>query len=205
LQWIAEHRELITALTGAGTLLVWIIYLQVFVSSYRRQLRATLLITRGAGDGLEARCLLSNMSSGPVYVQSVQVRLETPTGTLISPVTDTLDLEDEALPGPRLQTRQGPLESGQTRDLGTFGNLINHALRTSTEGPDLSVLANIRSVTIEIVGIYGSEDLPIGAHRCFLLLDHNGRLRIQGQELETKQIRSRRERRRLVADLERDR
>ena len=70
-QWIAQHSQAISALTSIGTLLVWVIYLQIFVSSYRRQLRATLLITHGAGDGLEARCLLSNMSSGAVHVASV--------------------------------------------------------------------------------------------------------------------------------------
>jgi len=186
--------------------MVWMIYLQVFVSSYRRQLRATLLITRGAGDGLEARCFLSNMSAGPIYVQSVLVTLETAAGTLVRPVTDILDLEDEPPDDPRLQTRQGPLGSGETRDLGSFSNLLRHVLRASTDAPNPTPAeTTVRSIVIEIVGIYSSEDLPIGARRRFLVLDHEGRLRIQGQELETEQIRSRRQRRRLVADLERDR
>jgi hypothetical protein len=51
LQWIEDHCQLITALTGIGTLAVRVIYLQVFISNYRRQIRATLLITRGAGFG----------------------------------------------------------------------------------------------------------------------------------------------------------
>jgi hypothetical protein len=49
-----------------------------------------LLITRGAGAGLDAHCFLSNMSSGPVHVASVLVKLETPAGSLICPVTDML-------------------------------------------------------------------------------------------------------------------
>jgi hypothetical protein len=37
------------------------------------------------------------------------------------------------------------------------------------------------------------------------VLNHDGRIWVKGEELETRQIRSKRERRRLVADLERDR
>ncbi|WP_353641458.1 hypothetical protein [Mesorhizobium sp. WSM2239] len=42
---------------------------------------------------------------------------------------------------------------------------------------------------IEVLGIYGSEDIPIGARRRFVVFDGDGRQRIQGQELETTQIR----------------
>jgi hypothetical protein len=206
LRWIAENQEVITALTGVGTLLVWVIYLQVFVSSYRRQLRATLLVTRGAGDGLEARCFVSNMSSGPVYVQSVLVRLETRASTLISPVTDLLDLEGETPAEPMQRTRQGPLASGEIRDIGSFRNLMQHVLRANLQGPDLeNAPETVRSISVEVIGIYGSEDLPIGARRRFVVLNHDGRIWVKGEELETRQIRSKRERRRLVADLERDR
>jgi len=206
LQWIEEHRELITALTGLGTLAVWMIYLQVFVSNYRRQLRATLLITRGSGSGLDARCFLSNMSSGPVYVASVLVKLETPAGSLMCPVTDMLQSEGEVPTEPRHRTRQGPLGSGEIRDLGSFGTLMRHALgKTSERHSSDDLHGTVLSVMVEIVGHYGSEDLPIGARRVFVVLENAGGPVIRGRELQTQQIRNRRDRRRLVADLERDR
>ncbi|WEX10554.1 hypothetical protein [Chelativorans sp. AA-79] len=207
MQWIEQNHDLITALTGAGTLLVWVIYLQVFVSSYRRQLRATLLITRGAGEDLEGRCFVSNMSSGPVYVQSVIVTLDTPDATLICPVTDVLELEGDGVPNdPRLRTRQGPLSTGEIRDIGTFGSLVRHVLKTQTGGSVASRAeqAAVTAVTIEVLGIYGQEDLPIGARRRFVLHDEEGRIHIEGEDIATKQIRGRRERRRLVSDLQRD-
>lgn len=206
LQWIAQHRELITALTGLGTLIVWVIYLQVFVSSYRRQLRATLLITRGAGDGPEARCFVSNMSSGPVYVQSVLVTLATAKKTFVFPVTDMPGTASKAAADPLERTRQGPLASGELRDIGSFGNLIQHVLHGTQTPPNNGFAsAAVEYVTIEVVGIYGSEDLPIGARRRFLVVKENDRFRIQGQGLQTHQIRGRRARSRLVADLARDR
>ncbi|MBS3651712.1 hypothetical protein KEU06_24130 [Pseudaminobacter sp. 19-2017] len=206
MEWIAQHQQVITALTGLGTLIVWVVYLQVFVSSYRRQLRATLLITRGAGDGLEARCLLSNMSSGPVYVQSVLVTLGTPKNTFVSPVTDMPGSENGASADLRERTRQGPLASGETRDIGSFRNLIEHALRGTQVGSNDGIASlAIRLVTVEVVGIYGSEDLPIGARRCFLVVEEKGQLRVRGQALKTQQIRARGQRRRLLIDLARDR
>lgn len=215
MEWIARHGSAISALTGLGTLMVWVVYLQVFVSSYRRQLRATLLITRGPGHGLEARCFLSNMSSGPVYVTSVQVQLDATTGTTVSPVTDILDVEVEgtrkgarpdhlpapARPGADLgaHTRQGPLFNGETRDIGSFQELIRQAAVEN-----LSATRLLRSVTIEVVGLYGSEDLPVGARRCFVVLDRGGELIVRGQEIRTQQIRRRRDRRDLLSHLERD-
>jgi hypothetical protein len=117
-----------------------------------------------------------------------------------------LHLEGEVPADPRQRTRQGPMGSGETRDLGSFGNLMRHALRTKSEGlvPE-RWHTEVRSLMIEVVGHYGSEDLPIGARRVFAVLENAGGLLIQGQDLQTEQIRNRQDRRRLVADLERDR
>lgn len=199
MQWIADHSQLISALTGVGTLLVWVIYLQVFVSSYRRQLRATLLITRGPGDGLAARCFVTNMSSGPVYVQSVIVALETPSGTVIMPATETQDAEQQAYSRPLERTRQGPLQPAAIRDIGSFEHLMSPALHQAADRPE-----TVQAVTIVVLGVYGTEDLPIGARRRFVVTPSGARLRLHGATLGTEQIRKKSERRKLLADLQRD-
>ncbi|KAA6120991.1 hypothetical protein KZ686_24245 [Cupriavidus cauae] len=197
MQWIADHSQLISALTGVGTLLVWVIYLQVFVSSYRRQLRATLLITRGPGDGLAARCFVTNMSSGPVYVQSVIVALETPGGMVVMPATETQDAEQQAYSRPLERTRQGPLQPAAIRDIGSFEHLMSPALQEAR--PE-----TVQAVTIVVLGVYGTEDLPIGARRRFVVTPSGARLRLHGATLDTEQIRKKSERRKLLADLQRD-
>ncbi len=199
MQWIADHSQLISALTGVGTLLVWVIYLQVFVSSYRRQLRATLLITRGPGDGLAARCFVTNMSSGPVYVQSILIALETPNGTVVMPATETQDAEQQAYSRPLERTRQGPLQPAAIRDIGTFEHLMSPALQEAADRPEA-----VQAVTIVVLGVYGTEDLPIGARRRFVVTPSGSRLRLHGATLGTEQIRKKRERRKLLADLQRD-
>lgn len=206
MQWMLEYSELISTLTGVGTLLVWVIYLQVFVSNYRRQLRATLLITRGAGYGLDASCFLSNMSSGPVFVQSVLITLETADETLVCPATDIQEKDGEAPSDARLRTRQGPIGSGEIRDIGSFSRLMRRALRGRVGSRNTDILERkVRAMIVEIVGVYGSEDLPIGARRRFVLVEDAETIRIEGEYLQTQQIRRKQERKRLISDLKRDR
>lgn len=204
MEWIKGHSEIITALSGVGSLLVWIIYLQVFVRSYRRQLRATLLITRGPGEGLDSRCFLSNMSAGPVYVESVLLRLQTRAGTTSHPVTQRRPPDGGERHEVGRRTRQGPLDSGESRDIGSFREMIEEA-STDASFPGDSPEAWLRSVSVEVIGIYGSEDLPVGARRPFTLRHVDGRPCLEAREVRTRQILKRRERRQLVADLERDR
>lgn len=200
MQWVVQHSQVISALTSVGTLLVWVIYLQIFASSYRRQLRATLLITHGAGDGLDARCLLSNMSSGVVYVASVLVTLQTRSDSIVRAVTDIRAADGQIVQDVGRWTRQGPLDKGETRDLGSFADLVRQAL---SDAGELSQVP-LQSITLQVIGIYGSEDLPVGARRTFVLRDRNGDWQIAGKELNTRQIRTRRDRRKLIADLEQD-
>ena len=200
MDWFTRYGTLISALTGVGTLVVWIIYLQVFVSSYRRQLRATLLITRGAGDDAEARCFVSNMSSGPIFVQSVMVTLETEGATIVKPATDIHDIQAASQMSSLDRTRQGPLHPGQVKDIGSFNNLMSHGLEDAN-----GCRVVVKAVLVEVLGIYASEDLPVGARRRFVLTRSRDGLRIRADSVETTQIRRRRERRNLLNDLERDR
>jgi hypothetical protein len=208
-QWIIQNQPAITAFTGVGTLVVWIIYLQVFLSSYRRQLLAKILISRGAGDGLDARCFVSNMSSGPVYVQSIIVTLHLAEEHWMCPVTDLLDLEQEETPSePRLKTRQGPLLTGEFKDMGTFRSLVRHVVRHkrgSSADLDGELSRKMGAIEIELLGLYGAEDLPIGATRKFLVVHSDDDMHLLGETLTTAQIRSRRDRKKLLDALERDR
>jgi hypothetical protein len=206
LQWIARWHDVITALTGIGTLLVWVLYLQVFLRSYRRELRANILITRGVGDGLDARCFISNMSAGPVYVQSIIVTLEIGGERLVCPVTDLLDLEMDCPEPPdlRLKTRQGPLSTGDLKDIGAFRSLIHHVLREKRGRGAAADLNGLGTIEIEVLGVYRSEQPMIGAKRKFRIIAGDGGIRVQGETLTTEQIRSRRNRKKLIAALKQD-
>ncbi|TNC60456.1 hypothetical protein FHG71_22030, partial [Rubellimicrobium roseum] len=77
LDWLSANSDAVNVVLNLAMLLVWIVYLQVFVSSYRRQRRANILISVGGGSGLDARCLVSNMSEGAIYIRSLVLDLIT--------------------------------------------------------------------------------------------------------------------------------
>jgi hypothetical protein len=208
--WLVEHAEVVSAVTNVGMLLVWLAYLQVFVSSYRRRLRPHILISRGSGKGLDALCLICNMSAGAIYVESIIVTVDLDRGERwVSPVTDLLDLEDEEAPrDPKLRTRQGPLSTGDMRDIGTFGSLVRHVVRQQNgRESDIneSIRARLRGICIEVLAAYGSEDLLVGAKRGYDFVQEDGGLRLREATVHTEQVRRRLERKRLIAALEQDR
>jgi len=64
----------------------------------------------------------------------------------------------------------------------------------------------VKAIMIEILGVYGSEDLPVGARRRFVVVENDGGVtKIEGENLRTSQIRGTRARKKLVAELGRDR
>ena len=135
LDWAMQHSQLISDVLNLGMLLVWIIYLHVIVIGRRRQARANILITIGSGSGLAARCLVSNMSAEAIYIHSIILRLETEEGVVNASVTEIDTVEGQHEPSDlNLWTRQGPLQSGKLRDLGTFDGMIEHALLIGSNG-----------------------------------------------------------------------
>lgn len=203
LGWIEANHELVSLLVGLGTLLVWVTYLHAFLASYRRQRTGTILITVGQGRGLDGHCLVTNMGAEPVYIFALIARVESQREVRSRAVTE---LEGEQWSEPsdlRLWTRQGPLNSGELRDMGSFRGMVNHVLDMDTDTePDNDGLgrhtAGLRSVAITVIAVHGSEDLPMGAERAFDVVETGSGLRLRPRSHAARQIRSRRERRRLA-------
>lgn len=200
--WILENHQLIAALTSMGMLVVWITYLQLFLASYRRQRKATILIRLGQGRGLDAHCLVTNMSAEPIYLHTLVARLDGPGGTMACPITE-LDGEDLiADADPRLRTRQGPLGSGEIRDIGTVRAILEHVRRAQGDGSGaIPSGSGTHTLQIRVIAIYGSEDLPVAAERSFDILDGEAGPRLRPRSYGAVQVRSRRERKALARDL----
>ncbi|MXQ14518.1 hypothetical protein [Microvirga makkahensis] len=196
--WITSNHQVIGTLVNIAMLFVWIAYLQVFVSSYRRQKRSSILINRSSGSGLDARCLISNMSAEAIYIESIIATVATAEGRWSCPVTEPLEGRSDL----DLKTRQGPLQAGRFIDIGSFQSLIEPALRMGTVAPNRS--ENLVAVEIKVIAAHGSEDLLAGATRRFDVIRQQDRLLLRGHVVGTHQIRSRRERERLHDDVELD-
>jgi hypothetical protein len=206
MDWLVNNRELLSLLANLGMLVVWITYLQVFISSYRRQNKPKILINLGGGRELDSRCLVSNMSADPIYVQSIIARLHTADREIACPVTELDGVEDWEEPSDlRLWSRQGPLHAGHMRDMGSLRSILNHVLRSKLSDEDASAVeADLVSFELQVAAVYGSEDLLVGAKRQFEVERKDDQVCVQPVTVDAQQIRSRRERKEISRLLERE-
>lgn len=201
IDWISENSDVLSLLVSAGMLAVWLTYLHVFLVSYKRQTRSKIVINRGAGVDLDARCLISNMSSDAIYVESIVASVEAQKSERNCAVTDIEGGGDgQAATDPKKLTHQGPLGPGEYMDIGSYRELIARVvdgrgcLETVLEETTGPIVAQI-----QVVADYASEDLLVGARRRFDLEVQERRWLLKPQDGGTEQIRSHRERRSLSA------
>lgn len=222
--WISENKDVLDVLIGVGTLLVWVVYAQLLYNGYKRQRRPRVAITRGRQKGVEALCLISNMSAESIFIQHIVARLETDNGTYFHDITELEQSyqgdEDErqrrkrggSAPSLSDSTRQGPLGPGEFAHIGAFNSVIERIarcenLRLDQHRDDRAEsekgIVHLRSLTIQLVIIYGSDDYPIGVERCFLIRDvEEGRLLVPAT-WDSKRLNSRRHRKQVRQLIER--
>jgi hypothetical protein len=200
MDWLRQNSDVLNVALNGAMLLVWVLYLQVFLSSFRRQRRAKIVISMGAGAALDARCLLSNMSEDAIYVANLIARVEAGDEGWDASFIDRRDLpDDEVGRDPTRRTRRGPLRAGDYMDAGAFRDLLGHAV---PEGRDPeAVFAHAEGIlTVEVVALYAAEDLPVAARRRFRIWPDGDAPRLEPMDLHTEQVRSRRQRRKLARD-----
>lgn len=169
LQNLLHFAPLLTAVMTCVTALIWVVYLNFFLRSYRRQQRPSILITSGAGRHLDAHCFVTNLGLEPVYLLDVVIDLIEPDGKVVRAVipertehwTKAAPSEDDDI---RRATNVGPLSSGGERDLGRFRTLID---RAGTENPDIKTGNAFTSLEITVVIVTASQAELCGASRCY--------------------------------------
>lgn len=198
-EWISDHSETVSAVSSVAMLFVWIAYLQVFLRSYRRQVRPKIVINRAAGSALNASCFVGNMSSESIYIESVIVTVNCRDCEISHTVTDIEYPDgDEHEADPRQRTLQGPLRPGDYTSIGTFSDLIDKVHRNKGETEDHPKAAGEPiSVEVMVVADYSSEDLLIGAKRTFNAEPQGQNWLVKAKTAETQQITSRGERRKI--------
>ena len=188
MQWLLEHSPFLSFVASLLMLVVWIAYLQVFWMNYRRQLRANVVISRGAGAGLDSLCLVSNMSAEPIFIEGMIVFAEQGEQRWAKAVTNLSDIVEDAAHALR-PAREGPLKSGEYITIGTFRDLVELADPEAPDPPRVEV------IEIWIVADFSSENDLVFARRRFMLAARGRRTVLRPAELETRRINSARERR----------
>lgn len=162
-EWLTEHVDVVSALTSIATVVIWLLYLQLFFLTYQKQRRPNLFIHQSNGFDLDSRCVVANMSETAVHVAAVLVDVERGDDRrTFQPRPD----EERTGEDPLSDTRQGPLPSASYMDIGSFGALLDTADDASPESGDGDDSVDAQ-VVIRVVAFVGSELYPVGAERRF--------------------------------------
>ncbi len=138
--WISQNKDVLNVLIGFATLMVWVVYAQLLYNGYKRQRRPRIVINRGRYKGVDALCLISNMSAESIFVQHIVARLETDKGDYFQDVTELEQNYQEGdeererqstsdTPSLSDSTRQGPLGPGEFVHIGAFNSVIERIAR----------------------------------------------------------------------------
>ncbi|AUC55207.1 hypothetical protein CDO87_19465 [Sagittula sp. P11] len=196
--WILDNAAALSVALNTAMLLVWLAYLQLFLTSIRRSNRAVIHIDMAAGQNEDARCIVTNMGADTVYILGVKVDLDCDGDAREALVTDVLE-EDGPLGGDfRERTNQGPLAGGEAMDIGSFHNIVDRAAMRM--GEDIS-LTTCHSVEITVVVAAQQAHRLLGGHKRYDITRENGALRFRSEDILTRQITSGRRRRQLARDI----
>ncbi|SHI34702.1 hypothetical protein [Wenxinia saemankumensis] len=193
--WLSSYAAQISAIADVAMVLIWLTYLHVFVISYLRSNRTAIHIGMVTGARADARCVIANVGSAPVYLLGVAADMDC-AGT-IQPVllTDRLELQDQDLADPRQRTTQGTLGPGEARDIGSFRDLVDRA--AIRLGHDLPFDGCEAMTLTAVVATREASSSLQGGFKRFGIAWEDGQAIFSSPDLLTRQIRSGRRRRRL--------
>lgn len=163
-EWFNAHSAVIQMATSLLSVAVWAVYLQLLLTSFRRQSRTAILITVSGAKGGEARCIVSNLGLEPVYVLEILVSMR------MGDETETVAVADrgDSAPGASLRdvTSQGPLKSGEYIDAGRVEDLVRRAHRRSGDAVRFS---DLDRVELTVAAIAASSSHIVAARRAYAL------------------------------------
>jgi hypothetical protein len=200
LDWVAANQGILQVGIAVLSAVIWLFYLQVFFVSFMRQRRTQILINRGPGSGMEARCYVANLGFEPIYVAQLLMTVRTEEGVVDAAVTDRVLLSEAQQRDPSHATNQGPLKSGDSYDAGSFAELVGRALEAG--GRDEAT--RVAGFDLTVVAIHAASSDFVGASRHFDVIVRDGHREPMPDDVVTRQLRSPLARRRLRAKLLRD-
>ncbi len=159
MDWILSHTSFLQLLVSIATAVIWVVYLQMLLTSLRRQRRSVLTLNRGAGDGFEARIILANLSYEPVFVRDMTVTLHSEAGHVSGTVTDLEEYGQEDMSTELQGTVQGPLGMGDHIDVGSFSGIL--------ERFDPATRPKIEAITRFDITIVASRERLTGVRKCY--------------------------------------
>ncbi|WP_152563451.1 hypothetical protein [Palleronia rufa] len=180
--------------------MVWLAYLQVFVTSLRRRKRPNIFVNRISGNRDQAHLLIGNMGAEPIYVTAVIADLEADDRTGSAVISDRAGSDGTGDASPATgdsalaRTRKGPLNTAEYRDAGSFREIIDLAL---SHIPDAFPAEEVTGLTVTVAAESTHDSYLVAGQQSFWIGHRDGQRIYVPKETYTRQIRGRRERRAL--------
>ncbi len=201
LDWLSQHSTAIQTLGSVVTAIIWIVYLQVFVSSFKRQRQSEILIHLGGSDSINPRVFVSNLSYENIYVIEILFSVKASSVDREASVMDRTEIDHNDLDLPSSGTVQGPLASGEYVDIGSVENLF-HRFNKNSPGDNLAA-KQVKTLEVTVVAITAATTNIVAAKREFTVSAKGDNLRLIPTSLYAEQIRSWWGRRRIEQKLNR--
>jgi|Transcript_7988 hypothetical protein len=164
LDWIAENAGTLQVAISLLTAFVWLAYLHILWMNFRRQRQAVILINRSVAQDENAHCFVTNMGAEPIYLMEVMARIVTEDKEYVVKVTEREEIALEEVDDPLTRTNQGPIDSGDFIDIGSFLDLLNRAnARMGTEG----LFEKVREMELTVAAADGHATHLVAARRKF--------------------------------------
>lgn len=166
--WLSSNSEAMNVMLNGAMLLVWLAYFQLLYVTFRKQNQSNILINRGAGEDLDSRCIVANMSAGPIYIQAVKVELSAGGRRLSRVVSDAEKLQEGQSARMSVEeTAQGPLAQGDLLDIGTFSRLAEMVLESAEDDDAPTSIEEVEELSVTVFAVYAVRNDLVGATRRF--------------------------------------
>ena len=205
--WLNENSSIIQVFVTLLSTIVWIVYLHIFFSSYRRQTRSSLLITRHGSREINGRCIISNMGSEPAYLLDVLAEFETEGSRTTASVIDRLEIWDRDRKDSENLSAEGPIKSGDSVDIGSFEDLLSRAHRQFNSKDFTQDVITMRLIAIAATSQARELVAATREFELFTADSEGGKMKICPVGVEAEQIVSRQKRRHLrkiLAEIQRN-
>lgn len=166
--WLSSNSEAMNVILNGAMLFVWVAYFQLLYVTFRKQNQSNILINRGAGEDLDSRCIVANMSAGPIYIQAVKMELIVGDRSLSRVVSDTQKLQKGQSARASVETTaQGPVAPGDLLDIGTFAQLAEMVLETADHDGHATAVEDVEQLVVTVFAVYAVRNDLVGATRRF--------------------------------------
>lgn len=186
--WLRDNAAVVSALGSLATVVIWLLYLQLFYRNFRLQQEPHLIIKQGHGFDLDTPCYVSNMSQHPVDVMAVLIDAHHH-GEHV-----TVGAPQTSGGAPEPKRIDQPLAAGSYLQLDTFRALLQRVVERVPRGDPSSAGGEI-ILEVRIVALVGAQQVPRGARRRFEISYGGDREQVRPVDVLPEQLSSRRQRR----------